>query len=120
MNLNNRVHLIGKVCNMPVLKNAKNNDLLMRFSLKTVDRYKIKDKFIDDFQYHQIVAWNDLAEKMSAVIMTGSEIVVEGRLTHRKYDDSEGNSKFISEIVALSILVKNPPLMEIPKFNKSA
>ena len=35
----------------------------------------------------------------------GSQVFVEGKLTHRKYQDKDGNDKYVTEVVANSFRV---------------
>ena len=37
--------------------------------------------------------------------LTGSQVFVEGKLTHRKYQDKEGNDRYVTEVVANSFRV---------------
>lgn len=110
MNLNNRVLLIGIVTGMPVMRNYGQNGIVMRFKLKTTDKYYDRGKEYLDVQYHNIIVWDELANKLVSQIMDGSEISLEGRLKTSRYNDKNGNLKYIIEIIAISILVKNPSL----------
>ncbi|MGB1038997.1 MAG: single-stranded DNA-binding protein, partial [Bacteroidia bacterium] len=60
---------------------------------------------ITDTQWHKIVAWGKTAELMEQLLEKGKEVLVEGKLTSRSYDDKEGNKKYITEIVANEFLV---------------
>lgn len=54
-------------------------------------------------EWHDIVAWRNLAERAERDLKKGKLVFVEGKLTHRKYQDKEGNDRYITEVVALSI-----------------
>lgn len=115
MNLNNRIHLIGVVSSIPVLKSGQNNSTRLSFTLKTVDTILVNDKKIEDIQYHSVVAWNELAERNAAQIMKGTEMVVDGRIVKRKFKDSMENWHVVYEVVAETFLIKNPPLWDMQR-----
>jgi len=35
----------------------------------------------------------------------GSEVAIEGRLQYRTYDDKEGNTRYVTEIIAKDLLM---------------
>jgi len=106
MNLNNRVQLIGKIVSEPVIKEFSTGNKLARFSLLTVDVYKKKDEFITESQYHTIVAWGKTAEIVEKSLHNEMEVVIDGRLSKRTYNDKNGNLQYITEVVANTIIFK--------------
>ena len=104
MNLNNRVQLIGKVVMEPVIKEFGTGNKLARFSMLTVDVYKKNDEYIKENQYHTIVAWAKTAEIVETRLHNGMEVVIDGRLSRRSYNDKNGVLQYISEVVANTII----------------
>ncbi|MCK7461001.1 MAG: single-stranded DNA-binding protein [Sphingobacterium sp.] len=47
-----------------------------------------------------MVAWRRLAELAENYIRKGSQILVEGKLRYRSYDDRDGNKRYIVEVEA--------------------
>ena len=45
------------------------------------------------------------AEIIEKYVSKGKEIAIEGKLTHRSYDDKDGNKRFITEVIANEILL---------------
>ena len=39
-------------------------------------------------------------ELFAKMLKKGSEVAIEGKLTHRSYDDKDGNKRYITEVVA--------------------
>jgi single-strand DNA-binding protein len=56
-------------------------------------------------EWHDIVAWRALAERAEKQLKKGSQVFIEGKLTHRKYQDKEGNDKYVTEVVAHSFRI---------------
>ncbi|MFO7655840.1 MAG: single-stranded DNA-binding protein [Bacteroidales bacterium] len=105
-NLRNRVQLIGNLGMNPEVKNLESGKKVAKFSIATTETYKGSDgKKVSETQWHNIVAWGGLADIAEKYLQKGSEVAVEGKLTHRTYDDKSGNKKFFTEIVLNDILM---------------
>ena len=99
--LRNSVQLIGNLGKDIELKSFDNGTKLAKFSLATNEFYKnSKGEKVQETQWHNIVAWGKTAEFMDKSLSKGSEVAIKGKLTHRSYDDKNGVTKYISEIVA--------------------
>ncbi len=105
-NLRNRVQLIGNLGNDPEIKELENGKKLARFSIATNDSYKdAEGKKITHTQWHNIIAWNGNASIAENYLKKGKEVAIEGRLAHRSYDDKEGNTKYVTEVIVNQILL---------------
>lgn len=104
--LRNKVQLIGNVGQDPEIKNLESGKKLANFSMATNEYYRNSngDK-VQETQWHTIVCWGKTAEIIEAYVQKGKEIAVEGKLIHRSYQSSEGDKRYISEIVASEILL---------------
>jgi single-strand DNA-binding protein len=51
------------------------------------------------------VCWRALAERAEKQLKKGSQVFVEGKLSHRKYQDKDGNDRYVTEVVANSFRV---------------
>ena len=99
--LRNSVQLIGNLGKDVEIKAFDNGNKIAKFSLATNEYYKNnKGEKVQETQWHNIVAWGKTAELMEKILSKGSEICVRGKLTHRSYDDKEGVTRYVSEILA--------------------
>lgn len=98
--LRNRVALIGHLGSNPETKKFDNGNMVTNFSLATNDYYKNeKGEKIEDTQWHNIVAYGKIADIASKFLEKGREVVLEGRLVNRHYNDKDGIKRHITEIV---------------------
>jgi len=98
--LRNKVQLIGNLGQNPEIRTFDNGKAMAKFSLATADSYKdASGKKITETQWHNIVAWGNLAKIAEKYLIKGSEVAVEGKLTHRVYDDKDGKKVFYTEVV---------------------
>ena len=100
-NLRNTVTLIGHLGTNPEIKSFDNGKKMAKFSLATNETYRnAQGEKVTDTQWHNIVAWGKSAEIIEKYVQKGTELVIEGKLTNRTYDDKDGNKKYVTEILA--------------------
>lgn len=100
----NKVMLIGRLGKDPEVISFDNGGKKMTVTLATSERYRDRNgQWQDQTEWHNIVAWgnlaNDIEEKRRNYIK-GDLLFVEGKIKTRQYQDSSGNTKYITEIVA--------------------
>lgn len=104
-NLRNRVSLIGNLGMDPEVREV-NGKSFARVSLATSDSYKNADgERVFNTQWHNLVAWGNLATLFEKYLKKGKEIAVEGKLVSRSYEDKEGNKKYFTEVVVNDMLL---------------
>lgn len=104
--LRNQVHLIGHVGQDPEIKSFDGNKKLAHLTIATNEVYKNdQGEKVEETQWHRVSAWGKTAEIIEKFVTKGKEIAIEGKLTHRSYDDKNGDKKYITEIVASEILL---------------
>jgi single-strand DNA-binding protein len=100
----NKVFLIGNMGKDPEVRHIEGGSVVANFSLATNENYKDKaGEWQKITEWHDIVAWGNLAEYAEKWLRKGSLIFVEGKLTHRKYQDKEGIERYKTEVKAVSI-----------------
>ncbi len=104
--LRNKVQLIGNVGNTPEVLNFETGKKMARFSIATNETYKnSKGEKETDTQWHNVVAWGHTAELIENYVTKGKEIGVEGKLTSRSYDDKEGITRYVTEVLCSEVLL---------------
>ncbi|MCU0455760.1 MAG: single-stranded DNA-binding protein [Bacteroidales bacterium] len=98
--LRNRVMLLGNLGQDPEIKNLENGKKVVHFTLATKEDYKNTDgQKVKETTWHNITAWNGLAEVASKYLRKGQEVLVEGRIVYRTYEDKKGITKNVTDIV---------------------
>ena len=102
----NKVILIGNLGRDPEVRYLEGNIAVARFSVATNESYKDKKgEWQQITEWHEIVCWRQLAERAEKQLKKGSQVYLEGKLTHRKYQDKEGNDRYVTEVVANTIRI---------------
>ena len=100
----NKVMLIGNLGSDPELKSTNSGTTYALFNLATTVEWENADgKTGERTDWHRIVVWGRLAEKCSNMLRKGSLVHIEGKLQTRSWQDNDGVTKYITEIVAQNI-----------------
>ena len=66
---------------------------------------KVTQQRVENTQWHNIVLYNKLAERVAQYTKKGDLLYVEGRLRTRQYQAQDGTARYVTEVVALDINV---------------
>jgi single-strand DNA-binding protein len=101
MNLN-KVFLLGNLTSDPELRNLPSGQQVCNFGMATnktwTDRETGEKK--QKAEFHNIVAWRNLATIASQYLKKGGLVFIEGHLSTRNWEDSSGVKKYKTEIIA--------------------
>jgi len=100
MNLN-KVHLIGRLGNDPVVRVTQKGHKVVTFSLATQDFIKTKNE--SETTWHRIVLWGQPAEFSGKYLKKGDAIYVDGTMKVRKYETQDGKTNYMHEIHSSNI-----------------
>jgi single-strand DNA-binding protein len=103
----NKVILVGNLGKDPEVKFTPSGVPVAKFSLATNERFKDKaGEWQDRTEWHNIVAWQRLAEIVGEYVKKGSKIYIEGRLQTSSWEDKQsGEKKYRTEIVASDLVL---------------
>lgn len=97
----NKVILIGRLGKDPEVRYTPNGSPVAKFSLATDEVFK--DRTGEQqrrTEWHNIVAWNKLAEICGEYLTKGKQVYIEGSIRSRQWEDQSGNKRTAYEIVA--------------------
>jgi single-strand DNA-binding protein len=104
--MKNRVQLIGNVGQNPEIRTLENGKKLAHLSIATNEIYKNdKGEKVEQTEWHRVTAWGKTAEIIEKFVVKGKEVAVDGKLTHRSYDDKNGEKRYVTEVVVNEILL---------------
>jgi single-strand DNA-binding protein len=98
----NKAILIGNLTRDPELKAIASGNKVCTFSIATNRTYKDSNGVRQEkTDYHNIVVWGKTAENVATYMKKGSQILVEGRMETRSWDDAATNTKkYRTEVIA--------------------
>ncbi len=97
----NKVILIGRLGRDPEIKYTPSGAPVAKFSIATDEVFK--DRAGEQqrrTEWHNIVAWNKLAEICGEYLTKGNQVYIEGLIQSRQWEDQSGNKRTAYDIVA--------------------
>ena len=95
----NRVMLIGRLGRDPELRYTTNGTPVCSLSIATDESYIDRDgNRVERTEWHRVSVFQRQAENCSQYLSKGSLVYVEGQLQTRKYQDQQGQERFVTEI----------------------
>lgn len=109
----NRADICGNVTRDPEMRTTTNGAKVLTLGVATNERWKDKSTGEDKerSEFHNVVLWGELAERVAQSVRKGNRVFVSGRVQTRSWETKEGNKRYTTEIVAdsLNLLgVRNP------------
>ena len=97
----NKVILLGNVGKDPEIRATQGGMTIASFSLATADRQKDQSgQYVDKTEWHNMVAFQRTAEIVRDYVKKGTQVMIEGKIQTRSWDDKEsGQKKFRTEIL---------------------
>jgi len=91
--------LIGRLGRDPELRYTQKGTPVANFSMATDESYKDQQgNKVEQTEWHNCVMFGKGAEIFAQYTKKGEQVAVEGKLKHRKYDDNEGITRYVTEI----------------------
>lgn len=95
----NKCLFIGNLTADPEIRTMPNGEQVVNFTIALNERYKAKDgNVVENVEYVRIVLYRRLAEIAAQYLHKGSQVYVEGKLKTRKWQDSNGQDRYTTEI----------------------
>lgn len=98
----NKVQLIGNLGRDPEIKNLQGGDRMAIFSLATSESWKDRGtgERQERTEWHRVVVFSQgLVGVVERYCNKGDKVYVEGKLQTRKWDDSNGVTRYTTEVV---------------------
>ncbi len=97
----NRVTLVGHLGADPEIRST--NSGIAVGNLRLATSHRVKDgagDYREETEWHRVTCFGRTAEVMGQYARKGKQLHIEGRIHTRKWQDSEGNDRYSTEIVA--------------------
>ena len=100
----NKVILVGHIGNKPEGRYTPNGISTVNFSLATNESWIGADNERQErTEWHNIIAWNKLADFAAEYLIKGQLVYLEGRIQSRTYSDKDNVQRRITEIISTTI-----------------
>ena len=100
----NLAMITGNCTRDPELRFTPSGQAVCSFGVATNRSIKKGEQWEDVATFHNVVQWGKPAEYTSNTLKKGMKVTVTGRIDNRSYDAKDGTKKYISEIVADTVI----------------
>jgi single-strand DNA-binding protein len=105
----NKVILIGNLGKDPEIRTTPQGTALARFSVATTSTWKDNSGARQErTEWHDVVAWEKLAQICGEYLHKGKMVYVEGSLQTRSWEDQNGQKRYKTEIKANNVVMLSP------------
>jgi single-strand DNA-binding protein len=95
----NKVQLIGNLTREPELRYTTGGTPVVTFGLATNKSWKDQDGNLKEVaEFHNIVAWNKMAEICQQLLAKGMKVYIEGSLSTRSWEAEDGSTRYKTEV----------------------
>ena len=95
----NKVMIIGRLGRDPELRYSQSGSPVCTLNIATDESYTDRDgNRVDRAEWHRVVVFQKAAENCSQYLTKGSLVFVEGSLQTRKWQDQQGQDRYVTEI----------------------
>lgn len=100
----NKAMIIGRLGQDPEVRYTQSNTAVANMSVATSERYKDRQgEWKERTEWHKVVAWGRTAEICQEYLKKGSQVYIEGPIQTSKWEDKDGNTRYTTEIKALTM-----------------
>lgn len=98
--------LIGNLTRDPEMRYTPQGAAVCTFGVATNRQWTTESgEKKEDAEFHNIVAWNKLAEICAQLLKKGRKVFVEGRLSTRSWQGQDGTQKQRTEVVITDMVI---------------
>lgn len=104
----NKVTLIGNVTRDPAIKTTETGKKIALFTIATNRYYKSAEgENKSESEFHNCVAWGNLAERVEKYLLKWKLVYAEGRLRTRVIEKEDGTKIYKTEVVVSHLIFLN-------------
>lgn len=104
----NKVMLIGNLTRDPELRFTPQGNAVSSFVVATNREWVTQGEAKQSVNFHNVVAWNKLAEICGQLLKKGMKVYVEGRLQTRDWVGDDGRKRYKTEIIIDEMIILTP------------
>lgn len=104
----NKVILVGNVGADPDYRALDGGNRVVRLRLATTEKYNTNDGAKEQTEWHNIEAWQNLADIIDKWVKKGDKLYVEGSIRTRTFTDKNDVKRTSTSIIAKEIKILSP------------
>jgi single-strand DNA-binding protein len=95
----NKVLLIGNLTRDPEMRYTNSGTPVVTFGMATNKSWKDTNGEVKELaEFHNVVAWNKMAEICQQLLAKGMKVYIEGSLNTRSWEAEDGSTRYKTEV----------------------
>jgi single-strand DNA-binding protein len=100
----NKVLLIGRLGKEVETKYLQDGKAVANFTMATSEKWNdAQGQKVEKIEWHRVVAYGKLAEICGKYLEKGSQVVIEGKIHYKQWEDKDGNKHDSTDIIASNL-----------------
>jgi len=99
----NKVIMLGNLTRDPDLRYTPTGMPVCEFPLAVRHGYRLNDELKEEVCFIDIVAFGKVAERSKSVLQKGAQVLVDGRLSQKRWETAEGKTRSKYEVIATTV-----------------
>lgn len=117
----NKVQLIGNLTREPEIRYTTGGTPVVTFGMATNKSWKDQDGNVKEIaEFHNIVAWNKMAEICQQLLAKGMKVYIEGSLSTRSWEADDGSTRYKTEVRVNDMILLDSKGKQGAGFDESA
>ena len=104
----NKITLVGNCGKDPEVRYTKGGVSVATLSVATTEQWVKDGQKQERTEWHRVVCWGKLADIVGKYLEKGRQVYIEGKIQTRKWEDTKGETRHTTEIVADQLLMLGP------------
>lgn len=101
----NKVQLIGRLGRDPEVRSTNTGKTVTTITLATSEFVGRDADRKEKTEWHRVILWDKLGQIAGNYLKKGRQVYIEGRITYREYTDRDNVKRFMTEIIANSMVL---------------
>lgn len=99
-----KIIITGNLGADPETKTFDSGNSVTKFPVAVSESYKNRDgETVQETEWFNVVVWGKLAEVCEKYLEKGNQVLIEGKIKTRTYEDQNGDTKRFTELVASNL-----------------
>lgn len=99
----NKVFIMGRLGADPEMRYTPNQTAVATLRVATTEAWTRDGQRQEQTEWHRVIVWGRQAENCAKYLNKGRQVLVEGRLQTRAWDDKNGQKRYTTEVVANNV-----------------
>jgi len=99
----NKVILLGNLTRDPDLRYTPAGMPICEFPIAVHHRYRLNEELKEEVCFIDVVAFGRIGERSKNYLRKGAQVLVDGRLSQRRWETAEGKQRSKYEVVANTV-----------------